>query len=262
VNVRKGYFDLNLIAAGAELDRRRATLLGSLADLGRRIFAALSKVAVLTQGSTTLDEPWPRPRPPRIQTLCFTPGSLLDFVDLDFLGQQGEPRQAEAVVRAPLPRGARRTQDGRLVVVQWAREVADLGALDAARTAQERWLIAEVGLDRDPAYSEAGDLLEDAEDLEEHPPLTFYQPSSEVGYKAVVPSALDAAQWAQLQRWARAGALPDGSRLEHLRLIAPRRELALELLPRARRAGIDAVLYTDREGRWWNPAPPGTWLSR
>lgn len=262
VNVREGYFDLNLAAAGEELKKRWATLLESFAGFGRRLFGALSGIATCSQGFTTLDEPWPRPRPPRIQTLSFTPGSLLDLFDLDYIRQQGADRQAEAVARAPLPPGATRTQDRRLILIRWARDVADLASLEAARIAQERWLIAEVGLDRDPSYSEEGDLLEDAEGVEEHPLVTFYGPSGQVGYKAVVPPTLDPGQWAEMEGWARNRRLPDGTPLERLCLIVPRRGLALELLPRARRAGIDAVLYTDNQGRWWNPAPPGKWLDQ
>jgi hypothetical protein len=141
--------------------------------------------------------------------------------------------------------------------------VVDLDALHRVRARQERWLTENVGLDRDDRYNTAGDLLEDADDVEAHPLLTYYHPRNEFGYKAVVPSAsgtLEDEEWARLAQWAKRRKLPDGSKLRELHLIVPTRALALKIDKRAKENGISAVLYVDRKGQWWDPSPPGPWL--
>jgi hypothetical protein len=262
LSVREGYFAAALLVTGEALEERAARLVESLAGFGKQIFAALAPIATLTLGQTIVSEPYPRPRPPRVTTLGLSPGSLLDFVDLDFLRANGSKKQADAVAKAKLPPGASRERDGRLVVLRWAAEVADLRRVAAARARQERWLVENVGLDRDQNYNEAGDLLVDADGAEEHPPLTYYDPANEIGYKAVVPTAMDAAQWAEIERWAKRGKLPDGSVLSAVRLIVPNRAAALKLRARARETGVKAVLYTDNQGQWWDPSPPGEWAVR
>jgi hypothetical protein len=116
-----------------------------------------------------------------------------------------------------------------------------------------------VGLDRDQNYNQEGDLLVDAGEAEERPPLTFYDPANQIGYKAVVPGAMDAEQWAEMEGWAARHKLPDGTAIAAMRLVVPNRATALALQRRARKAGIEAVLYTDNQGQWWNPSPPGPW---
>lgn len=260
ISVREGMFALSLRVRGEDLERSRETLLDGLSGFGAKLFDALERIAGLESGYVMPDAPYPRLRPPHVPSNGFAPGSVLDFFDLRRFEELGWKREGSAVARAALPAGAKRVTSGPLVIIRWVRDLRDASAVSAARSRQERWVLAHAELKRDGRYNEEGDLLDKPFDPEEHPPLTFYDEDNGVGYKAVVPSAIDAAQWAEFRHWLEHRKLPDGTSLNALRLIVPKRALALKLHERASREGIDAVLYADDKGRWWNPSPPGEWV--
>jgi hypothetical protein len=208
-------------------------------------------------------EPYPRARPPRISSSPFRLGSLADAYDLEYIRLHFPASDAEAIARAELPAGARRERFDELVVIRWASALGDLDEVNRARSQQERWMADHLHLEVDSDYNAAGDRREPGRRLEEHPPLTLYDRRSGIGYKAIAPSSasgVDEEQWSELVAWTRARKLPDGVPLEKLRLIVPTRDLALALKDRGAAAGIEAVLYPDDEGQWWNPRPPGLWL--
>lgn len=259
LSLREALFSADVQLAGEDVASRADGLLDAFAAFGAALFPALAPKAVLTSGNTLLDDPYPRPRPPHVATLGFAPGSPLDLFDVEALRAQATRTQLDAVLKARLPPDSKRSRQGRLVTLRWAQGIRDAEALAAARARQEQWLIEHVGLDRDTSYNEAGDLRENASGASAHPPLTAYDRRIATGYKAVVPPAMDDEQWADIERWVRRRKLPDGSPLHALKLIVPNRELAVEVRGRALEAGVDAVLYTDNDGRWWDPFPPGTW---
>jgi hypothetical protein len=262
LSVREGAFAVNLRVCGDDLERTRDTLLDGISTFAARLFEAMESISVLEAGYVMPEVPFPRTRPPRVPSHGFAPGSVLDFFDLRRFQDLGWKKEAEAVARGPLPRGVKRVKAGSLVTIRWISDLGDRLAVGAARSRQEQWVLSQAELRRDARYDERGDLLDKPFDVEELPPLTFYDEDNAVGYKAVVPSAMTGAQWSEFKQWIERGKLPDGTRLEALRLIVPNRALALKLHERAASEGIDAVLYSDDKGRWWNPSPPGPWRER
>jgi hypothetical protein len=208
-------------------------------------------------------EPYPRPRPPLSARPPFSPGTLLDVFDLAAFRELRSSAEVETAAGAPLPEGAQREREADLVTIRWIGSLRDPAAVRAARSAEERWLATHFAVERDPDFNAQGDRRERALGLQPHPPLTFYRAATGVGYKAIVAhpdGPVDEELWAEITSWVKLGRLPDGAKLEKLRLIVPLREAALAIAERAAQAGIDAVLYTDDHGQWWNPRPPGLWL--
>jgi hypothetical protein len=264
--VREAYFAAWFVFGEEAADLRRPSLFERLAIFTKRMYRAMSDRAWLSQGTVFVTDPFPTSRPPPVSTACFSPGALVGFYDREYIRTKLEqPKQAAAMAKAALPKAATRELDGNLVHICWTPDSLDLDVIDAARSDQAEWLIEHGCVEFDERYNEAGDLMVEASGMEEHPPLTYFDPAYEIGYKAVAPKASGALPdeiWAQLSKWSTRGRLPDGTHLEAVRLIVPKRNLALKMLPAARAHGVDAILYADREGRWWDPVPPGPWLEK
>ena len=263
LSVGAGVLALSFTVTGALLDERRDGLIDGLARFVPLLHRALAGRALLYSCALTTPDPYPHLRPPLSPIAPFSPGTLLDVFDLASFRKFREPSETAAVTEAPLPSGVRRERSDDLVVVRWIDSLRDAAVIAAARSREERWLAEHFKPERSGDYNAQGERRELALSLAEHPPLTFYRANTALGYKAIVASPegeVDEQLWAEMVSWLQRRRLPDGTRLERLRLIVPLREAALAIAGRAARDGIEAVLYTDNRGQWWDPAPPGPWL--
>jgi hypothetical protein len=261
-----GALELRYLLRGAALDARRAAAVGQLVGLTRLLHDAWHDTAffgpqlcVRVHGIA-----YPHVRPPRHKP-PWTFGNAADMLCLKFHEEtdEGHPRDVQRMLKAPIPRAASRERDGDLVVLLWAEDLRDAGEVAARLSTQEQWFVKVLEPPLHPSYNEQGDYREAPLSLSGRPPLTFYDPVEEVGYKAVVPAPggrLDDELWNELRGWVAAGRLPDRTPLQQLSLILPDRKAALRVREHAAEAGIESVYYTDDEGRLWNPFPPGPWL--
>jgi hypothetical protein len=83
--------------------------------------------------------------------------------------------------------------------------------------------------------------------------LTFYDDDAQVGYQALVvfpDGSVEEERWAAAEAIVRAGALPDGTPVNALRLIFPRRVDALAMHARAIAAGFEMTTYGDGGQLW------------
>jgi hypothetical protein len=252
----------------AELDARAKTILDDVVA----VVAATRKsgaVAGLRFGYVSpivraqAGFPYPRPRPPRKHPTIEV-GAVLDPIDVTFHGSD-HPSASKAALElasAELPHAARRIEQDGLVQVRWVEDFSDPAALERAAAAHEEWFGQFPGTTIAGGYNELGDLAEPMRGLEGKPPLTMYAPSSRTGYVAVVIDEGGHPEdhyWGIARDVAARHALPDGTPVQRVRVVAPVRSLAIAFAGQARQHGIDAVLYPADDGTWWNPDPPGNW---
>lgn len=206
---------------------------------------------------------YPRPRPPRDDAM-WKPGAALLVVLHAFAAAHPErAAQVEKVRTAELPPGARREDDDVLLALRWAESLDDEAALKRQLSLAERWMGDLLDLPVEGTFNAAGDAQHLVLAPEAREPLTSFDAVSNAGYKAVVrdpDGGYDEEVLAEMEALAKAGALPDGSPLAGVSLIAPDRETALDLAPRVRERAIAKVLYPDDEGVLWDPFPPGEWM--
>jgi hypothetical protein len=129
------------------------------------------------------------------------------------------------------------TTDG-LLTVRWATS-CDEAELRAGASGHAQWIADRIAPDIEDDFNELGDQREDrAYNSKPRGKLTLYDRESEVGYKAVVfpDGTFERTAWNDARKIAKAGKLADG-------------------------ATVTAVLYPDDEGTFWNPDPPGEWLT-
>jgi hypothetical protein len=261
---------VQLNVAPPALDARRPTLLDDLVHFVCDVHDALDGYgrigpqAVVEQHGVR----YPNVRPPRVVELPFAEGSLLEAYDLRYFEQnrrKSTGNVAKLLAAAP-PDGCLRIEHRGLVVFRWAAHLADDAEIAAGCAREERFLadVLEPPILR--SFDAAGNMRAVGlrTRLDPHPPLTVYDSNERTGYKAIVADEsgnVDRHEWATLAGWARAKQLPDGTPIDALRVIVPSRAAALALHPRAAADGIDAVLFSDSEGVWWNPSPPGLWQS-
>jgi hypothetical protein len=268
IDLRAGELTCALSLGGAELDARRATLIDRFVQAVADARSALRGAASLHPRSCAfpLGFAYPRPRPVH-NAPPWRLGSFVQFVDADLLDAL-PPAAAELrgevmrLLAAPLPALASREDRDGLVVIRWAPDLLDVEGVARGCAAQERWLAAALDAPLAPGWNAAGDAAQPTFNLTRRPPLTFYDPVARLGYKAVAATAdgrVDEELLTDLAGWLRAGRLPDGAPLAGVTLIAPRRDAALALRPRARALGLGRVLYIDDGGTLWDPAPPGAW---
>lgn len=260
---------VQLFVSGRDVDARRATLLGSVCDAIARVRTLLEgRVWVRTGNAVASGIELPRVRPLRLGH-SLQPGTLLDVIDRDVyrelaarLPEDDWRFDFERAVNAPMPSGARRDERGPLIFLRWLDALVDDAAVVAAVVEQSRWVARELRTSLAPGWNQAGDRIEGAIQLAPHAPLAFYNARQRVGYQPVVAlpdGSVDEDALAQAAEWRRQG-LPDGTRIERLVLVVPKRAAAIALQPRAAALGIDQVLYSDSSGRWWNPFPSGWWV--
>ena len=92
--------------------------------------------------------------------------------------------------------------------------------------------------------------------------IRFLDADKKSGYKAVVvypDGSVNDELVSEMQSWISAGQLPNGKPLEDLSLILPTRESCLQVVDRAKSIGVFQVLYSNDEGKLFNPFPLGMW---
>jgi hypothetical protein len=261
-----GALALRFLLRGPALDARRGSIVGQLVGLARLLHdswhdSALfgPQLCVRVHGVE-----FPHVRPPRHKP-PWVFGNAADMLCLKFHEEtdEGSPRDVGRMLKAPMPGGTRREREGDFVTLLWAADLSDPKKAAARLSTQEQWFVNVLKPPLHPSYNEHGDFREAPLSLTKRPPLTFYDPVEEIGYKAVAPAPggkLDDEQWDEIKAWLAAGQLPDETPLQQLNLIVPSRKAALGLRKRAAAAGIENVFYTDDDGKLWNPFPPGPWL--
>lgn len=215
-------------------------------------------------GVEILGLPYRRVRPPRLDRM-WKLGRAVTFLSKSFHERdpRGQLDSLEKLMRSPMPEGGERSEEGDLVVFRWVEDLVDWDDVARRLSLQEEWLTGILDLPVHPSYNDLGDYLETPLDLEQNPYVTFYDPDLEEGFKATVlgpGDTVDEDLFSEMESWIEAGELPDESPLDSLSLIVPNRRSALAIRKRAKSIGIDRVLYTDDEGQWWDPDPPGLWL--
>lgn len=260
---------VQLFVGGPDLETRRATLMSAVCDFVARIRSELEgRVWVLAGNAVASGIALPRVRPLRVGR-SLQQGALLDVLDRDVyadlalrLPEDGWSEELDCVSTAPLPAGAVRDERGPLLFFRWIDALVDDATVVAAVVEQSRWVARYVKTSLAPGWNEAGDRIEGGLQLSPQGPLAFYNAHHHFGYQPVVAlpdGSVDEDALAQAALWRRQG-LPDGTRIDRMALIVPKRAAALVLQPRAAALGIDQVLYTDNSGRWWNPFPSGSWV--
>ena len=203
--------------------------------------------------------PYPRPTPPRT-SFDWPPGALDQYFGRAWhLHADADSAAVLArVEQAPLPPGASRTIDGDVVCIAFAADLHDAAAVAAARAAHERWLMPLVQAAPEAGWNEHGDEVAGPTQRRVVEGLTFYDDDAQVGYQALVvfpDGSIEEERWAAAEAIVRAGALPDGTPVNALRLIFPRRVDALAMHARARAAGFAMTTYGDG-GQLWRVQPP------
>ncbi len=266
--VDPGRLSLQLVLGGADLEPHRETVIQRIVAFVSWLDGALPKAALLGPilGVEVFDVPYARVSPPRLDSI-WPPGRVVDFISLRFHAEhpQGRPADVEKLLSAPVPKGASREVKGDLVTLRWVEDLVDRARVAAGLSRQELWWTSVLDLPVDPEYNALGDRREIPLSVDKLPPLTFYDPNYEEGYKATVVNpdgSFDEELLEEVAGWIAAGELPDQTPLKQVHLILPKRESAIRIRERARSIGVAKVLYTDEEGYWWDPEPPGEWISR
>ena len=203
--------------------------------------------------------PYPRPTPPRT-SFDWPPGALDQYFGRAWhLHADADSAAVLArVEQAPLPPGASRTIDGDVVCIAFAADLHDAAAVAAARAAHERWLMPLVQAAPEAGWNEHGDEVAGPTQRRVVEGLTFYDDDAQVGYQALVvfpDGSIEEERWAAAEAIVRAGALPDGTPVNAVRLIFPRRVDALAMHARAIAAGFEMTTYGDG-GQLWRVQPP------
>ena len=208
---------------------------------------------------------YPRPRPPRKH-----PGvpmhSVVDFVDLRFHTSKhadAEPDEAKALATSRPPAPTKRSEKEDFVILQWAKS-AEEPELQRAASARAVWFAAQLPTELETGFNEQGDRIEDRGKAEAKPPLTLYSPKRRIGYKAVVvfpDGSIEPHAWNQAKMVLKNRATEDGTPVDEVKIVVPLRELVFTVADEARKAGFAAVLYPASDGVFWNPDPPGMWLT-
>ncbi len=269
LDLRAERCEVRLNVAGAALASRGDKALDDLVAVMQACIAALRGTAGLGDGSIQADSTsgafeFPRPRPPRTNDL-YPEGSVVTFLDATFhaSGAEDADRAAIAALTKPAPPApAKTTTTDGVVTVRWAR-TCDAADLEAGASAHAVWIAQRLAPDIDRDFNELGDQREErAFNSKPRGKLTFYDPNSEIGYKAVLvlpDGKPEPTAWNDAKKIAKAGTI-DGATVAAVRIVVPLRHQVFEVAADARKAGFDAVLYPDAQGNFWNPDPPGKWI--
>ncbi len=253
---------------------------GAITKLGDRaldeMIAVLQKCVQALKGVTGLSDghiqahfgdrsfDFARPRPPR-RSHRYPENAIVTFLDPAFYATGvdfGKSEEMKALIESVPPPPAQRSEKDGLVTIRWTSSCEETDLL-AGASAQAQWIVDRIAPDIERGYNELGDQLEDrSAESKKRGKLTFYDPESEVGYKAVLvmpDGSYEKSAWNDALKIAKAGKLPDGAKVSGLRIIVPLREHVFAVADQAKAAGFDAVLYSDEKGNFWDPNPPGEW---
>jgi hypothetical protein len=257
---------IRFFMAEHSLDQNRPTLINRFIDLTSRLCDTFCYTALMGPrlGVRISDLPYRRVRPPRLHRI-WSAGNAVDFISKRYHEQSpsSELENVKKLVNTPVPNGVVRTEKGDLIIIRWVDDLIDEHEIAAKLSIREQWFTKVLNPPIDPSYNKFGDVHETPLSTEEKPPLTFYDPMYETGYKAMVISPdgrPDKEILDEMAEWIKNRKLPDGTALQQLHVILPNRESALLIRDQVSSIGVDKVLYTDDEGDLWNPFPPGLWI--
>lgn len=271
LDLRATVCEVRATASGPALAERGAHALDDLVTALQGCIAAVRGVLGIGDGSIIADSlagafAYPRPRPPR-PSLRYPDGSVVTFLDPGFHQSESRfarPTEVAALLTPPPPPPAQVTEADGVVTVRWARTI-DLGELRAGAAAHAAWIAERLQPDLERGFNELGDRREDRGFASPRPGgLTMYDPNSRTGYKAVLvlpDGSFEPEAWDEAAAIAKARQLPDGTPVARVRLVVPFRHHVFEVADQARAAGFDRVLYSDEQGNFWDPDPPGEWTS-
>jgi hypothetical protein len=252
---------------GAALQRHRATIVDDLERAAIGIRAAMRPIAGLYEGYagachvSGLRFAYPRQRPPRRDRRNPDAAKILELIDVPF--QESQHVDADPAYFMPLAQSkrlrARRTEIDGLVSIRWASS-GSTPDLQRAASARAIWFARTTKPPVDFGWNEQADFIEDRRRWEPKPPLSSYSRYRKTGYQAVDGTS-DRRHWTVAKQVLDAKKLPGGEEIEAVKLVAPSRELALQLVAEAKKMGFAAVLY-EKDGKLWDPDPPGEWITR
>ncbi|AOY79963.2 hypothetical protein BJP36_08540 [Moorena producens JHB] len=216
-------------------------------------------------GLEIYDIPYPNFRPPRDMYPWGTANGV-DFISEEYNleSPQGKMDEAIQLITAPFPEGALRFKQNDLNILQWIDDFSSPEEISRKLSERSKWYAENIDLPIQSGYNELGDKLEISYGWEKHSILTFYEPLGQVGYRMTLPyedNSLSEETVNEITSWIEDGSLPDATPIRTLNLIVPDRQSALAILDRAKAMGVNKVLYPDDNRRFWNPSPPGQWLS-
>jgi hypothetical protein len=258
LDLRDGLSTIQLEVSGALLASHAATAIDELIAIVQGCVRALAGAAGLSDGRIQCHYAgrafeFPRPRPPR-ENGRYPERSVVAFIDPAF-------HATTAAFAPPPPSPAVMSESDGLVTVRWSDSIDD-AALVTGASEHVQWIVDRIDTDQQFGFNDLGDQIDDLSGAKPRAPLTLYDAEYAIGYKAVVvlpDGTFEEDAWSQAKQVALARVLPDGTTVEAVRIIVPLRELALAVGAQAKAAGIDAVLYADGPGNFWNPDPPGLW---
>jgi hypothetical protein len=259
LNLATGRVDVSIRLGGEVLERFIDRLVTLAIGWVTRWTRALPAGIDLHQGGLSpWERPYPRPHPPRTSTW------QLDAV-CHMIGQRRLRRSPEdsavlaGLLTSPLPPTATRSIDGDALVLMFERNLRDVDAVARARAAHEQWISQIVPTEPARGWNAEGDRLVIPGELAPHEPLTLYDAAARVGYKAIVvqpDGSVDEDIWRTMQHVAAQKRLPDGTRVDSVRLIVPVRQNALAIHDRAIADGFEMVTYPAGTARvFWQVLP-------
>jgi hypothetical protein len=205
---------------------------------------------------------YPRTRPPR--TALRRLDAVMDIVDPALpadLVSEVHVDDSRAIGTAAAPPEAQRTERDGLVALRWVVDPTDRAAMEVACAAHERWVAPLLHTEIAVGWSADGDLEVPVGSPRPRPePLTVVDAADGMGYLDVVVGdgdQVDDAAWQSAVTAARKRVVKSGTKLTGVALVAQDRAAALRIAGRARAADL-RPLYR-RDGRIWDPFPPGTW---
>ncbi|KAB2928504.1 MAG: hypothetical protein F9K24_21905 [Leptonema illini] len=190
------------------------------------------------------------------------PETLITFLAENFyLPERWQNRSCVDDLRqAPVPDGFIKEEFGGLTMIRLVEDLTSRTLLRERLMAFEDWLIEVLKPELGPSYNEFGDMRVPLMNPQPAEGATFV--SFAAAFKAVVldpDGNLDEDVIQELLSYLSQGKLPDGTKIDSVRLILPNRESAVKIHDTALARGIKTVVYATDDGQLWDPFPLGEW---
>lgn len=253
------------VMVGAEAYRAHArTLLDDIEGIGLGLHACMNRIGgrlslgfahPMARGVYS----YPQVRPP-VSHHWLETSAILEFFDRAFHQtdhEEASKDEVEAMATATVPAGVRREVRDGVTIMRWIDHLEDDDDVARAAGRHERWMAGLTRVKRSAAYNALGDKgISPRKD--DRSPFTFFDASKRTAYKAI---AVDASGAPDEEVWSEMAAIVacPPPEVTAVWLVAPLRDHAKELSPRARSAGFAGVLYPEG-GKLWDPRPPGLWI--
>jgi hypothetical protein len=260
--IREHEIELRSTLQGKEMTKHRETALDDLTTAFVRAAEVWRGVGVVREGSISFEyvdtspsyARLPKPRDSRF----FPPRSMVTFLDPGYAPRADEVK----ALTEPPPAHAVIFRHGDLIEVRWAKSLEDRDVAQAS-TWHDCW-IRRTKTDVARGFNELGDQAIYVGNAKPQAPLTLYDPSRKVGFKAVLytpDGELEESAWEEALSVLKTRALPDGQEVEKIFIVVPLREHAIAAHDRVVAAGFEAAVYPEERGKFWIPVPKGPWLS-